>query len=150
MPDPSHSPVQRLVGRDIADQGGRRLSQRTLGFERTVDSYLAAGIRPRWMERLMDIEAATRRARRELERAYRRLRAECGEDRAAFSRRWRAVAAEWDFAAVNEQIRIHNEWYPVERDLPIHPRTGEYLPVMGRSYRRDELGPDWVLTEFPA
>ena len=30
------------------------------------------------------------------------------------------------------------------------PRTGDYLPVMGRSYRRTPLGPEWVLERYPA
>ena len=47
-------------------------------------------------------------------------------------------------------IEQHNEWYPVERRLPMNPRTGDYVPVGGRSYRRPVLGPEWVLEQFPA
>jgi len=32
----------------------------------------------------------------------------------------------------------------------MNPRTGDYVPVGGRSYRRPVLGPDWVLEQFPA
>jgi hypothetical protein len=51
---------------------------------------------------------------------------------------------------VNELIREHNEWYPVEADLAIDLRTRDYVPICGRSYRRTELGPDWILEQFPA
>jgi hypothetical protein len=30
------------------------------------------------------------------------------------------------------------------------PRTRDYVKVNGRSYRRPELGPAWVLEQFPA
>lgn len=50
---------------------------------------------------------------------------------------------------VGRDLDEHNRWYPVERDLPMNPRTGEYVPVAGRSYRRPVLGPAWVLEQFP-
>ena len=150
MLDDPRSPAERVVGRDIADQAGRKLSQDVLRSERSVDSYLKAGVRPRWMERLMEIERATQRARRELGRLHADLRDACGADHAAFAERWRVLARAWDFEDVNELVRVHNEWYPVERDLPVNPRTGEYVLITGRSYRREELDAAWVLREFPA
>ena len=150
MHEDRRSPAERVVRRDIADQTGRKLSNDVLRYERSVDTYLKAGVRPRWMERLMEIERATKRARRELGQLYAELSDACGDDRAGFARRWRAIAEAWDFEDVNELVRVHNEWYPVERDLPINPRTGEYVHVMGRPYGRDELDARWVLAQFPA
>jgi len=40
--------------------------------------------------------------------------------------------------------------YPVERDLPVNPRTGEWVSVGGRSFLRPVVGAEWVLREFPA
>ena len=54
------------------------------------------------------------------------------------------------FDELNELIRQHNEWYPIERDLPMDPRTRDYVLIRGRSYRRPELGPEWVLEQFPS
>jgi hypothetical protein len=150
MHEDARSPAERVVGRDIDGQTGRKLSNDVLRYERSVDAYLKAGVRPRWMERLMEIERAKKRAHGELERLYAELRDACGDDAAGFARRWRAVAGRWDFEAVNELVRVHNEWYPVERDLPIDPRTGEYRLITGRSYRREELGAAWILANFPA
>jgi hypothetical protein len=82
-----------------------------------------------------------RRHEDELRRAYADPRAR---------ERWLEIAQRWDFAAVNELIREHNEWYPVERDLPMNPRTKDYVLVNGHSYRREELGPAWILARFPA
>ena len=67
-----------------------------------------------------------------------------------FARRWRAIAHGWSFEELNELIRTHNEWYPVERDLPMDIHTRDYVLINGRSYRRRELGPDWILEQFPA
>jgi hypothetical protein len=116
---------------------------------RSVDAFLRAGIRPRWMERIIDIERGTAVHRWRLERAYAALRAACAGDREAFGARWRARARAWPFDDVNELIRQHNEWYPIERDLPMNPRTGEFVTVGGRSHRRVELTPAWVLERFP-
>jgi hypothetical protein len=145
-------PVERFVAERLEDprSGGRPFSSRARETRRSLEEYLRAGMRPRWMERLIEIERGTNRERRALAAAYDALHEECGHDRAAFARRWRAIAHAWRFDELNELIRTHNEWYPVERDLPMDLHTRDYVLINDRSYRRRELGPDWVLEEFPA
>jgi hypothetical protein len=145
-------PVERFVAEKLEDprSGGRPFSSRARETRRSLEDYLRAAMRPRWMERLIEIERGTNRERRALSAAYDALREECGHDRAAFARRWRAIAHAWRFDELNELICTHNEWYPVERDLPMDLHTRDYVLINGRSYRRRELGPDWVLEEFPA
>ena len=144
--------VERLLARDLeeVDGVGRPLSRRARQTRRSVEAYLQAGVRPRWMERLGEIDAGIAKETRRLERAYRALHEEHGGDPLAFSTRWRALARSWRFDDVNELIRQHNEWFPIERQLPIDPRTRDYVLVGGRPYRRAELGPEWVLEKFPA
>ncbi len=117
---------------------------------RTLEAYLQAGGRPRWMERIGEIEALTANARTRLRRARRGLEAECAGDPALLAERWRAVAEAWDFEAVNRLIGQHNDWFPIERDLAMDPRTKDYVKIRGRSYRREPLDAAWVLREFPA
>jgi hypothetical protein len=150
-PSGQHRPtsLERLVVAGVEEQTGRPVSRRALQTQRSVDAYLRAGVRPRWMERLIEIERGVAAHRRRLERAYGAVREACGDDAAAFARRWLTVARSWRFDELNELIRRHNEWYPIERDLPMNPRTGDYVQVGGRSYRREPLGPDWVLAQFP-
>jgi hypothetical protein len=116
----------------------------------TVEAYLAAQIMPRWMERLREIhdELASHRIR--LERAHRELGEEAGRDPEDFARRWRETARRWNFDYVNGLIEQHNDYYPIEANLPVNPRTGDYVTVTGRPYRREPLGPDWILERFPA
>jgi hypothetical protein len=102
------------------------------------------------MERVAEIDAGIARERRRLAKVYHALRAESAGAPELFARRWRAVAHGWPFGDLNELIAQHNEWYPIERDLPLNPRTGDYVRVAGRSYRRPVLGPSWVLEQFPA
>jgi hypothetical protein len=103
------------------------------------------------MERVADVDAGIARERRRLGKAYRALREECDGDAALFARCWSDVARTWEFdEELNELIAQHNAWYPIERDLPVNPRTGEYVRVGGRSYRRPVLGTAWVLEQFPA
>jgi len=150
--DEQRSPVERLVARDVDEESGKGkpLSSRAAQSRRTIDAYLKAGVRPRWMERVADIDAGIASERRRLDRAYRALQAECDGDPDGFAVRWREVARRWRFDDLNVLIAQHNDWYPVERDLPLNPRTGDYVRVGGRSYRRPVLGPDWVLEQFPA
>jgi hypothetical protein len=143
------TPAERLIARSI-DQAGRPLSERARQGRRSLEHYLKAGARPRWMERVMEVDQGIAAATRRLERDYGDLRAECGDDADQFARRWHAHAHAADFGELNELIRMHNEWYPIERDLPMNPRTGEYVTISGRSHRRPELDPAWVLERFPA
>jgi hypothetical protein len=114
-----------------------------------LERYIRAAVLPRFIQRLREIEDQLAHHRVALELAHRELRASCGRDPELFGRRWREIADAWRFDEVNDLIRQHNEYYPVERNLAIDPRTGNYVPVVGRSYRRDEIGPEWILERFP-
>jgi hypothetical protein len=143
--------VERLLARSLVeDASGRALSRRARHTQRTVEAYLKAGVRPRWMERVAEVDRGIAAERRRLALAHRALAQECAGDAGAFARRWREYAHACSFDALNALIHEHNEWYPVERDLPMDPRTRDYVPVLGRSYRRPVLGPEWVLEQFPA
>jgi hypothetical protein len=145
------TPVERIVRRSLIDEEGlgRPFSERVRHHKRTLENYLKAGSVPRWMERVGEIDAGIARERRHLARAYRALQGECAGDPQLFAARWRACARGWPFDELNELIEQHNAWYPIERDLPLNPRTGDYVRVGGRSYRRPVLGPEWVLEQFP-
>jgi hypothetical protein len=59
MPDDRReNPAERLVGRatEGAPQHGRPLSRRARQTQRSVEAYLKAGVRPRWMERVQEID----------------------------------------------------------------------------------------------
>jgi hypothetical protein len=143
--------AERFIAESLEDprSGGRRFSERSRMTRRSLENYLKAGMRPRWMDRLMEIERGTKREQRRLAETYDAVREECGTDRARFARRWQAIADAWSFEELNELIRTHNEWYPVERDLPIDLRTRDYVLINGRSYRRRELDAEWILEQFP-
>jgi hypothetical protein len=145
------SAAERLVADSLEDprSAGRPFSERSRLYRRSLEAYLRAGARPRWMDRLIEIEQGTKREQRRLAEAYETLREECGADRHRFAQRWLAVAEAWSFEDLNELIRTHNEWYPVERDLPMDLRTRDYVLINGRSYRRRELDADWILEQFP-
>jgi hypothetical protein len=147
--DDRKAPAERLIGAPLDERDlGKPLSERARLASRSVEDYLRAGGKPRWMERLMEIDRATKRHRRRLERTYNALQDEVAEPE--FESRWRATAAGWDFSEVNLLITQHNDWYPIERDLPMDLRTRDYVRVGGRSYRRTPLDAAWILEQFPA
>ena len=143
--------VERLLAERAVDRElvGAPISRRSRQTARSLDAYLRAGGRPRWMERLSEIEGRTAMEKRRLERVYHTLEEEYGRGTALFAGRWRAFAEQYRFDAINELIRQHNDWYPIERDLPMDPRTGEYVKILGRSHRRRELDAGWILEAFP-
>src|SRR4051812_31661506 len=102
-PTDERSSVERLLDRNLVDDSGfgQPLSRRAATTQRTVEAYLKSGVRPRWMERVVEIEQGIAAEKRRLERAYRALRLECGADRAAFGRRWRDRAHAWRFDELN-------------------------------------------------
>ena len=144
--------VERLLAERAVDRElvGAPISRRSRQTARSLDAYLRAGGRPRWMERLSEIEGRTAMEKRRLERVYHTLEEEYGRGTALFAGRWRAFAEQYRFEAINELIRQHNDWYPIERDLPMDLRTRDYVLINGRSYRRPLLTPEWVLELFPA
>jgi hypothetical protein len=145
------SAAERLVKRDLdATTGlGKPISSRARMAQRSVEAYLKAGVRPRWMERIAEIDNSIAAHKQRLGRSYRLLREECGENRALFAERWTAFAQRCRFDELNELIGQHNEWYPIERDLPMDLRTRDYVLINGRSYRREPLSAEWVLRHFP-
>jgi hypothetical protein len=146
------SPIERRIARSFEDdQGfGKPLSRRARQTRRSVEAYLKAGVLPRYMERLRDIDQETAELRARIDRAYQALAEECAGDPQLFARLWRRRARAWRFERLNDLIRDHNEWYPVESSLPMDPRTRDYVRIRGRSYRREELDAEWVLRLFPA
>lgn len=148
--DDRRAPAEKLVrGSLIDDTGvGKPLTERTLQRQRTVESYLRGEAIPRYMQRAAEIERGLRELQRRLGATYERLRAEHGAQE--FPAAWEARARSWDLGPLNALIRQHNQWYPIERDLPMDPRTGDYVLVHGRSYKRELVTPEWILERFPA
>jgi hypothetical protein len=141
--DDVRTPAEELIRRSrIDDSGvGEPLSERARQRQRSIEAYLRGEALPRYMQRAAEIDRAVRRHTDALRRAY---------EAPGARERWREIAQSWDFGEVNQLIHEHNEWYPVERDLPMNPRTKDYVLVNGHSYRREPLGPDWILRRFPA
>src|SRR3954470_6798895 len=101
------SPVERHVKRAMIDEEGgygKPLSRRQRQTRRTLEAYLRAGVVPRYMQRLSEIEKERRRQETWLERAYRQLRERCATDAEEFERRWRATAESWNFARLNKLV----------------------------------------------
>jgi hypothetical protein len=145
------TPAERHIHSRLIDEEGvgKPLARSRLQRQRSIEGYLKGNAAPRWMSRLAEIDHGIRRERRELARLHAELRERCGADAERFAREWRAVAASRRYDHLNDLIEVHNEWYPIERDLPMNPRTGEYVHINGRPYTRPVLGPAWVLAEFP-
>ena len=124
--------------------------RRSLTYADAVEAYLRGNSVPRYMLRLRELESEFQALCAALEQAYRDLAEDCGGDVARFAAEWTAKLDGWSFERVNLLVRQHNAWYPLEVDLPMDPRSRDFVPIHGKSYRRLELGPAWALAHFPA
>ena len=149
-------PLQRLRNDDGSDRADKakkgkrqRLRRRVLAEPESVESYLRGNSPPRYMQRLRQIETEFGTQCRRLLAAYEALLEAHGGDAETFARRWQSRARSWRFDRLNDLVREHNAWYPIEANLPMDPRTRNFIPVRGGSYRRVELGAEWVLEHLP-
>jgi hypothetical protein len=130
---------------------GAPLRRRLRNFRPDAGAQLAAlGGPVAWMRRLRAIEIAIELHETQLAEAWQALRAECAADAKRFAREWRRCAERWDFHEVNDLIERHNRYYPAESRLPMSPRTGDFVLINGRPYRREPLDGFWILDRFPA
>src|SRR3954470_13395771 len=96
-----------------------RSTRRALQDPQALERYLRGSDPPRRMARARDIDLGVEEAREELAPAYAALAAAISAP-AGFAAAWRERLTSWKFARpVNELIRQHNEYYPIERRLPI-------------------------------
>jgi len=141
-----------LLDRDLEGSPlrGKPLPGRLRNFRPAVDGYVASLGGPlAYMRRLRQIELETERHEERLGEAWREFADECAGDGSAFAQGWRLTAERWSFTAVNELIDRHNRWYPAEARLPMDPRSGDFVLVAGRPYRRRPLDTAWVFERFP-
>jgi hypothetical protein len=127
---------------------GQPLRRRLRNFRPDASAQLAALGGPlAWMRRLRAIELAIGLHETQLAEALAELRQEASGE--GLERRWRELAAGWDFSEVNDLIERHNRHFPAESMLPMNPRTGDFVLINGRPYTREPLDADWILTRFP-
>ena len=141
----------RLQG-DQDGLAGRPLQRRLRApFDSRADLYARAiGGLPAHIRRLRKIDDETDSQLERLAVAYEELALECLGEEERFARAWVTFAEAWDFFELNDLIGRHNRWYPVEAALPMDPKTGDFIPVGGRPYRRRLLDAAWILERFPA
>jgi len=143
---------RRVLETDLAESPvkGRPLPLRPRNFRPDADAAVRAlGGPTLWMRRLRAIDDALGEHERQLEEAWHELAAEI-EDAHAFAHAWRETARSWSFAQVNELISRHNRWFPAEAQLPMDPRTRDFVRMNGRSYTREPLDARWILARWPA
>lgn len=147
------NPVEHyLAEKEVGDNPlvGRPLPERPRLGRVDLDRYLPAlgGPLPH-MHRLRRIDDETATHANALAEAWRSLARDHGGDPAGFRRRWTRLASRWKFDEVNDLIARHNAYYPAEARLPMDPRSGDFVPVLGQSYRRERLDRRWILERFP-
>jgi hypothetical protein len=129
---------------------GRPLRRRLRNFRPDPHTYFSAlgGPLP-WMVRLREIDRSIAEHERLLGEAWDELAHELAGRPDELARRWLELARGWRFDETNALIERHNRNYPAEARLPMDPRTGDFVLVNGKPYRREPLGARWILERFP-
>jgi hypothetical protein len=141
-----------MVERDLEGSpfDGQRVQQRLRNFRPGVDAYVSSLHGPlAYMQRLRQIHEEELAHEERLRTAWLDL-ATLNSEPDRFAAAWLRTAARWNFIAVNVLIDKHNRYFPAESRLPMDPRTGDFILVGGRPYRREPLDSRWALARFPA
>jgi hypothetical protein len=67
-----------------------------------------------------------------------------------FTRHWQTYITALDTSRLNTLIKKHNDWYPIEAQLPIVYPTGEYHIPTGVEYPQKPVTVDSLLELYPA
>ncbi|MFN0070246.1 MAG: hypothetical protein ACKVVP_01990 [Chloroflexota bacterium] len=110
---------------------------------------IAMGGAPAWAIRLKKIEALTDRLLTELRGDWVALAQEYRREPQLFPVAWAHRLNQLDLGLVNELIRRHNRYFPAEANLPMSPRTGDYVGWGGRDWRCKPLTVHWAEQIFP-
>jgi hypothetical protein len=143
---------RRMVERDLEGSpfAGQRVQQRLRNFRPGVDAYVSSLHGPlAYMQRLRQIHEEELAHEERLHTAWLELAEDSDGAADRFAGAWRRIAARWNFTAINLLIDKHNRYFPAESRLPMDPRTGDFILVGGRPYRREPLDSGWVLARFP-
>ncbi len=146
------APAERLLSRaaDGATARGRPLSRRARQTQRSVEAYLKAGVRPRWMERVEEIDQGIAAEKQRLARAYRALDEECGKDPSAFDgagarsrARGGSTTSTCSSSSTTTGIRssASSRWTPAPATTCASRGAPTAVPCSARS---------WILEHFPA
>jgi hypothetical protein len=150
---PRDRALRRVLETDLPGSPviGRPLRQRLRNFRPDPRTYFSAlgGPLP-WMVRLREIDRAVAEHERRLAETRAELAGAFADRPEGLARRWLEVARGWRFDETNALIERHNRNYPAEARLPMDPRTGDFVLVNGKPYRREPLDDRWILARFPA
>src|SRR3954447_23698899 len=100
------SAAEKVVRKDLDESTGlgKPISSRARMSQRSVEAYLKAGVRPRWMERIAEIDNAITHQKQRLGRSYRVLRENGGGARELSAARWTPSPRRCRFDELNTLI----------------------------------------------
>jgi hypothetical protein len=111
---------------------------------------IAMGGAPAWAVRLKKIETLTDAHIADMLDRWKSVAYQHRAQPQSFASAWREELSQLDFGMVNELIRRHNRYFPAEANLPMSPRTRDYVGWGGQDWRCSPLTIEWAERQFPA
>jgi len=152
-PNKSDIAQKRQIAQTLYDDNpykGKPIYIHSPSFKIGLDEYIKAmDGAPAWVMRLKRIEDWMDQTSAKAHEEWVETALENVDNAGNFRREWMRYVENFDFSRVNKWICDHNEYFPIEANLPYDIRTGKIL-YGGRPFKKKQfLGPDWLLNQFP-
>ena len=119
-------------------------------FKIGLDEYIKAmDGPPAWVMRLKRIEDWMDQTSTKVREEWFETALENAGNTGYFRREWIHYVENFDFSRVNKWISDHNEYFPIEANLPYDIRTGKIFYCGKPFTKKDFLGQTWLLDQFP-
>lgn len=150
---PTDAETDRLLRESIQASGlaGKPLTVASTPFTISLEATVAGMMGPpAWAKRLKRIHDLAETLHTEALEAWREHVRRFGRKPDEFTARWRAHLLKLDLAPLNQAIRDHNEYYPIEARLPINRITGRYELPSGMEHPKAVVTVADLLLRYPA
>lgn len=145
--------MDRLLRESIQASGlaGKPLTVASTPFTISLEATVAGMMGPpAWAKRLKRIHDLTEALHGSLTEAWRDHMRRFARKPAEFAARWRTFVTGTDLLPLNQAIRDHNEYYPIEARIPINRITGRYELPSGMEHPKRLVTVADLLLRYPA
>jgi len=148
-----HHHIQAMQAEQAAEQNpfkGKRIYIHSTSFKIGVEEAVKAlDGPPAWSVRLKRIEEWAEHTAARARRAWAEMAVAHRDEKTEFALAWKRYVKSVDFGEVNTWIDRHNEYFPIEANLPCDIRTGK-LMWGGKPFEKmGYFTPQWLLESFP-
>ena len=132
------------------DLTGKALKIPKKNFTTTIDQKIRSYAGPpAYALRARKIEDSIAHLYNNLEVRYSELLENFGKEPIEFARKWKEVINSLELDTINRLIEKHNEYYPIEANLPMDMETSRYMLGSAPWKSKQKLSKERLFVRFP-